>query len=404
MRKMIVLIAIAFVFGGLLFWSMGYAQGFIMVSVGNQVIQLSLWMAVVLALALWCTWRVVFWGMRSLTRPGVSVWRAYKLNQVEKNRTRVWQGFESFYEGYWKEAKLSLMKSAPRAEAPALNYLLAAEAAAEMGNDREAEEILATAEKEVDGESLALTLARVRVLVRGGEYGRAAAVLRKAQERQPQHPYVLRLLKDVYVQQQDWGNLEKLLPDLRRAKAGSQEVLDDLEIATRQGILGRFLELDSADQSLGRRLENLSLLWSNTPKLMRKNPGLVGLYSEALENVGEHKRAEAELRQQINREWDARLVRIWSKLEIPELPKKVSVAEGWLKNHGDSAELLLVLGQVCRRSELWGKAKDYLERSIKIDGSPQAYGELAAVMEQLGERGKSDEYYQLGLKSSLEPA
>ncbi len=404
MRKMIVLITIAFVFGGLLFWSMGYARGFIMISVGNQVIQLSLWMAVVLVLALWCIWRMVFWGLRSLARPGVSIWRVYKQNQMEKNRTRVWQGFESFYEGYWKEAKLSLIRSAPWAEAPALNYLLAAEAAAEMGDDREAEEILATAEKEVDGESLALALARARVLVRGGEYGRAAAVLRKAQERLPQHPYVLRLLKDVYVQQQDWGNLEKLLPDLRRAKAGSQGVLDDLEIVTRQGILGRFLELDSADQSLGRRLENLSLLWSNTPKLMRKNPGLVGLYSEALENVGEHKRAEAELRQQINREWDARLVRIWSKLEIPELPKKISVAEGWLKNHGGSAELLLVLGQVCRRSELWGKAKDYLERSIKIDGSPQAYGELAAVMEQLGERGKSDEYYQLGLKSSLEPA
>ncbi|MEH6638974.1 MAG: heme biosynthesis HemY N-terminal domain-containing protein [Porticoccaceae bacterium] len=401
MRKVIVLIALALVVGGLLFWSMGYAQGFIMISVGNEVVQLSLWMAVVVLLALWCVLRLVGWIFRSITRPGVQLWKNRKQGRAEKSRRQVLQGLESYYEGRWRDAKQGLMKSAPSSDAPALNYLVAAEAAAEMGNDQEAEEILTVAEKEIGGDSIALYLARARVLMRGRDYGRAAAVLRDVQQRQPKHPYALRLLKDALVQQQDWENLEKLLPDLRRTKAEPKDALDALEISTRRGVLDNFLQVDSVEQPLAQRLESLSQLWSNTPKAVRRNAELVTLYSKALENVGEHKNAETQLRQQINREWSGALVLNWVELETPVLPKKLTIAEAWLRSHQDSPELLLALGLICRRSELWGKAKDYLERAVKVGGSPQAYGELAAVMEQLGERSKSDEYYQAGLKSSL---
>ncbi|MEH6543306.1 MAG: heme biosynthesis HemY N-terminal domain-containing protein [Porticoccaceae bacterium] len=401
MRKVIVLIALALVVGGLLFWSMGYAQGFIMISVGNEVVQLSLWMTVVVLLALWCVLRLVVWIFRSITRPGVQLWKNRKQGHAEKSRRRVLQGLESYYEGRWRDAKQGLMKSAPSSDAPALNYLVAAEAAAEMGNDQEAEEILTVAEKEIGGDSIALSLARARVLMRGRDYGRAAAVLRDVQQRQPKHPYALRLLKDTLIQQQDWENLEKLLPDLRRTKAEPKDALDALEISTRRGVLDNFLQVDSVEQPLTQRLESLSQLWSNTPKAVRHNAELVALYSKALANVGEHKNAETQLRQQINREWSGALVLNWVELEIPDLSKKLTIAEAWLRSHQDSPELLLALGRICRRSELWGKAKDYLERAVKVDGSPQAYGELAVVMEQLGERGKSDEYYQAGLKSSL---
>lgn len=402
MRKLIVLIALAVAGGGLLFWAMGYAQGFIMIAVGNEVIQLSLWMAVVVLLALWCALRLMIWVYRGLTQPGVVVWKKHKQNRADKNRRQVWQGLESFYEGRWQDARQSLIKSAPGADAPALNYLVAAEAAAELGNDQEAEEILTKAEKEVGGDSIALMLARARVLMRGRDYGRAAAVLHKAQESQPKHPYVLRLLKEVLVQQQDWESLEKLLPDLRRAKAEPGESLDALEMSARRGVLNHFLQADCSEDPLAERLGKLSQLWSNTPKAVRRNPEVLALYSKALEKVGEHQRAETELRQQINREWNGDLVLAWGNVEASDLSRQITIAEAWLRSHSASPELLLTLGRICRRSELWGKAKDYLERAVAVTSSPQAYGELAIVMEQLGERRKSDEYYQAGLKSSLE--
>lgn len=401
MRKTVALIAWALLAGGVLFWAMSYAQGFIMIAIGNRVIQLSLWMTVVALLVLWCALRLVNRVMWSAARPGLEAWRNRRQSRLEKDRRQVLRGLESYYEGRWLDAKQGLVKSASNSEAPALNYLVAAEAAAELGNEQEAEDILATAEKEVGSDSIALMLARARVLMRGREYGRAAAVLRRAQESHPRQPYVLSLLKEVLVQQQDWEHLEKLLPDLRRAKVEPGDRLDELEIRTRSGVLSNFLDNDEVIEPIARHLETLSLLWSSTPRAMRKNPELLALYCEALDKVGEHKRAETQLRQQINREWNDTLVLVWADIGVSQLARKITIAEAWLKDHNDSPELLLALGRICRRSELWGKAKDYLERAVKIDGSPQAYGELAAVMEQLGERSKSDEYYQMGLKSSL---
>ena len=404
MRKMIALIALAVVGGGLLFWSMSYTQGFIMIAIGNQVVQLSLWMAVLVLLSVWLAFRVLVWAIRGITRPGAKIWSQRKLSRVENNRRQLAQGLERFYEGRWREAKQALMKSAAGSNAPVLNYLVAAEAAAELGDHQEAEEILSTAAMEVGDNNIALALARARVLIRRGDDGRAASVLRKLQLTQPRHPYVLRLLKGVLLKLQDWESLATLLPDLRRSKAEPEAVLDQLEIEVRRGALRHFLEADSSDQSVAQRLETLVQLWSSTPKIVRKNSELVGLYSEALESVGDHKHAEAELRRQINREWDGALVLKWADLETSLMAKKITIAEAWLRQRNNSPELLLALGRICRRSELWGKAKDYLERAVAVDGSAQAYGELAAVMEYLGERSKSEEYYQAGLKSSLKLA
>lgn len=401
MRKMIALLALALLIGGGLFLVMSYTQGFIMIAIGNRVIQFSLWMGVVLLLVLWCCFRLIIYLLRNFAQPGLKLWRSHRQTRLEKNRLRVLQGLESFYEGRWQVAKQDLVKSASYSDAPALNYLVAAEAAAELGRVLEAEEILAAAEKAVGQDNVALLLARARVLMRGGEFARASTVLRGVLARHSHHSYALHLLKETLLEQQDWDSLEKLLPDLRRTKVESSESLEKLETRTRLGVLNNFLSVDVELGSTAQNLENLSQFWSSTSKKLRQNPDLLALYCEALSKFGEHKRAESLLRQQINREWNGALVLAWAKTEAAQLSRKITIAEGWLKSHKDSPELLLTLGRICRQSELWGKAKDYLERAVNVQGTPEAYGELALVMSQLGERSKSDEYYQLGLKSSL---
>src|SRR5690606_12985256 len=77
--------------------------------------------------------------------------------------------------------------------------------------------------------------------------------------------------------------------------------------------------------------------------------------------------------------------------------RQLQVAEGWLKQHSEDPGLLLTLGRLCLHSQLWGKAKDYLESSLTFQRHPETCAELAHLLAQLGELARSNSLYQEGL-------
>ena len=75
----------------------------------------------------------------------------------------------------------------------------------------------------------------------------------------------------------------------------------------------------------------------------------------------------------------------------------MKIAEGWLKEQPNNTDLLLSLARLCKRSELWGKARDYLEAALKLESRSEIYAELAEVLGRLGEHDKSLQFYRQGL-------
>jgi HemY protein len=49
---------------------------------------------------------------------------------------------------------------------------------------------------------------------------------------------------------------------------------------------------------------------------------------------------------------------------------------------------------LCRRLELWGKARDYLQSSIRLQASKEAHAELARLEQQLGHLDAALEHYR----------
>ena len=62
--------------------------------------------------------------------------------------------------------------------------------------------------------------------------------------------------------------------------------------------------------------------------------------------------------------------------------------------------LLLAAGRSCIRNELWGKARSYLESSLAIRPTPEAYHELGQLMLQLGEKEAATSAFAKGLTLS----
>jgi hypothetical protein len=51
--------------------------------------------------------------------------------------------------------------------------------------------------------------------------------------------------------------------------------------------------------------------------------------------------------------------------------RQLQTAEGWLKDHPQDASLLLTLGRLSLQNRLWGKARDYLESSLRMERNPE---------------------------------
>ena len=56
------------------------------------------------------------------------------------------------------------------------------------------------------------------------------------------------------------------------------------------------------------------------------------------------------------------------------------------------------LGRLCARSQLWGKAKSYIEASLSLEQSFQAHIELARLHDSLGESDAARSHYEASLR------
>jgi HemY protein len=124
---------------------------------------------------------------------------------------------------------------------------------------------------------------------------------------------------------------------------------------------------------------------------------LVLAYAEQLRQVGAQTQAEEVLRTAQKRQYDTHLARLYGLVIGNDPARQLQTAEGWLKQHTDDAGLLLTLGRLCLQNRLWGKARDYLESSLRLQRSPETCAELARLLAQLGDTERSNLLFQEGL-------
>ncbi|NHO67868.1 metal-dependent phosphohydrolase [Aestuariicella hydrocarbonica] len=377
--------------GGTWFYQwVGDHPSYLLVVVGKTSVEMSLWFALVCLLLLlflyWVSHRILIGGARSVGKQVNRLWVGSE-RRAQKNTSA---GLLSFIEGDWRPALRRLNRSAPNAQAPLLNYLAAARSAYELGDEQQANALLAKAEKADPNAGLAIALAQARMQMLGKKYESCAATLERARKLAPKHPVVLDMLRQVYVHLQDWESLEKILPQLRRQSTLSEEELTELT-----SLLYRKLLQRAGQSSSG--VEAIQAVWHQIPKQWQSHPELLLIYVDLLEREGESSAAEVVLRKALQSDWNDQLILRYGLLRNTDASRQLLKAEGWVKERPGNSALLLTLGRLSMRNELWGKARDYFDHCLKIQASPEAYAEMARLLANLGEHESSTEYYQKGL-------
>lgn len=399
MKKLLLLIAVVASVGGLLAWQLSETSGYVLITLGLYSVEMSVWTLLLLLLLLWAALRALAYLIRLMVEPGKKLVRVSVSGRKARHRNRTARGLLQFIEGRWDQARRNLMRSAKHADMPLLNYLAAANCAYELGDQDEANRLLVMAEESDAGGELAIGLAQARMHLRDQHFEEALAILRRLHAKTPDHPMVLRMLVSAYQGLGDWKNLEKMLPDLRRYKVYDKQGLEKLSVDVSRALILQ-LAAQAKDSGTPEDMQSLTRFWQELSRDMRADVRVQGPYIESLVQLGEQTQVETLLRKALKNSWDERLVRLYGLVDGSDVKRQLLVAEAWLRERPNDPTLMLTLGRLSMKNQLWGKARDYLESSLAFRAQPEAYAELAKLMAQLGEHEKSAHYYQQGLTLS----
>ncbi len=381
-------VLLAILLGGVVGTLLVQDPGYVLISYGDTVLETSLWIALLLLVALY----VLIWGFFFATRKlgqgqlQLVRWRSGRKRRGARNQTV--RGLLVMAEGRWEEAKKLLADAADNVETPLINYLNAARASHELGERDARDEYLKLAHESTPGAKFAVTLTQAEFHIHEGQYEQALAALLVLRRRAPKHRAVLAMLADCYEALHDWEALKELLRDLKRHKALSEVEIKRVEQVVWQALLAG--------------AESPATLWKKMPKHLKNEAGLLRDWVNVLRHAGRIDDAEHAARLALGQQWDSELASIYGEIHSSDPARQLVVAQGWGKERPNDAELALTLGRLCLINEKFEQARDYFETSLRLAPSDVVYGELGRLCVALGDEQRGVEYLLRSLGSLSE--
>ncbi|WP_028388661.1 heme biosynthesis HemY N-terminal domain-containing protein [Legionella fairfieldensis] len=380
----IFLILLASVYLGI---QLSHDPGYLLLTLNHWSLETTLWVAVFTLIIVFFLLHGFLLLLAKIGRSPAAIrnWRAKRRALKAQAKTR--QGLIEFSEGYWSQAKNHLIKALPDTDSPLLNYLTAARAAQEMGDNQLRDDYLREAQQSMPDAKIAVELTQAQLQLANQQWEQALATLRHLQDLAPHHPYVLKLLMHLYKEVKDWPQLIALLPELKKHQVITGKAFEKLQ---QQSYLQAMSDLARYSQN-----DALTKMVAQLPKNLTYDPELMAEYARFLIAHNESKKAEQVLRHCLRKHYDEQIITLYGL--IPGNGKQLTFAESLLKKHPHSAAIYLCLGRLSLHNDLWGKAKSYFEKSITLTASPEAYEELGKLLERLNDQTGACTAYRQGL-------
>ncbi len=357
--------------------------GYVLVAYGPYTVETSLWIGI---LAMLVIVGIVFYGLRMIyglisgQRSLANWFGARKVREAQRQTAR---GMISYTEGHYAKARNQLERGAQNHEAPLANYLLAARASGELGDNDRLHEFLREAGDAYPDAAAAVEITLAEIKIDQGDYQQALAALGSTGT--SRHPRALALMVRAYQGLDDWDGIFSLLPALKK-----QKTLPEAEY--------RALEQRVHTERLAAAGANaVQSTWQDMPQALRHDSGMLIAYVRRLSATGDVASAEKTLQKALKHQWQPELVREYGLIDGEDSARRLALAESWLSAHPEDAHLLLCLGRLSARDKLWGKARDYFESSYRLEKTPEVCAELGRLLTEMGEPKVAGAYFREGL-------
>lgn len=362
--------------------------GYALFAYGNWTVEMPLWLSLMFMILTVFFFLLVSWAIHVTVSSSQKVKLWWKNHQEHTARTQTYRGLLELTEGRWQNAERYLTQSAKHSENPLLNYLSAAKAAEEIGAFDRRDHYLDLAFAANTNSTVAVRLTQAQLQLKHGEFKQGVHNLEELHQETPKHPEVLRLLSALYEKTNDWDSLLKLLPSLEKNEVFPKGTLKALEQRLYPALL-----ISHAEQGL----KSLFSSWKKIPNAFKNDPSVVHAYAKLLIHNAANDDAEAILKQTLTKTWDEDLITLYGLANPKNAKKQLAFIESFLPDRPAEPRLLLSAGRICLRNQLWGRARDYLEKSLSLQPQPETYAELGQLMEQLAQSDKQNECFRKGL-------
>jgi HemY protein len=365
------------------------SAGYVLLVVPPWRVELSLILAALLcALGVGVGYFVLRIAIYTLTMP-----RRVRAFQARRRRERARGALDSaltaYFEGRLGRAERLAALALELGESAALCAVLAARCAHGTHAYSARDAYLAQAAERAPGERAVRVMAQAEMLLDERRYHDALEVLRQHPDK---HTAALRLELRAQQLAHNWDRVLALLPQLERRQVFEPAVAD----ALKRNAYGENVRAKSRDVRL------LDDYWNRLPEAIRREPSVATIAARSYLALGKPQHAQTIIEQGLETQWDAGLLILYSEGPSEDLKRRLERAENWLQTRPRDASLLQVLGELCVREGLWGKAQHYLEASLAIEPSYTATLALGRVLERMGQPEQANVRYREALEFSLE--
>jgi HemY protein len=347
--------------------------GYVLLRLRGWRVETTVVAALVMLLLAWAlltvVWRLARWPFGAFSR------RHRRLSQQ-----RLGTGLIALMEGRHGDAERDLNRASrlDRLRGPAL--LAAAEAALRRGEHGRALEAL---DQAAQSAPQAARVLRARLLRREGKPAEALALLAPEADKGTLTPGGWRELAYAALASGNLRRAREALAPLQKSGALGHRAYAALEAQVLVAALQT--AADGAD---------LNALWSQLPKTQRRVSAVIDAYARRAAAFGLSLPAMDEVESALRREWSPLLIETYGMLAGDDVEARLHRAESWLDAHPNDATLLLTLGRMCVRLKLWGKAKQYLQRSLALAPSAGAWEALGDAFAGQGDAEQAQRCYR----------
>lgn len=305
---------------------------------------------------------------------------------LHQARQSMIEGLTAFFEGRYAAAEKAAAHAMALGEKSALNPIVAARAAHELREYAKRDAYLADAENKTVGEATMRLMAKTEFQLDQKQPQSALNSLQELTQSGSKHIGALTLELKAQQQLRNWDAVLELVKQLGKHKA------IDITLGT-QLRQHAWIEKIRALKQAAELHALLKILPNDLKTSMPLKKACVQSFIKLQDPIA----AQKILIESINNQWDSELVAVYGDIPLEDGVQQINQAERWLKHHSEDANLLLALGKLCFRAALWGKAQNYLDASISLHPSRQAYSALAQLAEKLGQQAVAFNYAHLAM-------
>ncbi|HEY7945163.1 MAG: heme biosynthesis HemY N-terminal domain-containing protein [Burkholderiales bacterium] len=334
-----------------------------------------------LLLVVVCGFAALYGAIRLIVRTvrlpqTVRAWR--RRQKVERARSMQDAAVVALLEGRYGKAQQRALEALAIPGSSGLNAIVGARAAIDVRNFDAAEALLNRPDAQVASLAVPRLMLRAEIALEHGQPQRSLDILRDLRHEAGMHTAALRLELRSLQAARRWAEVAPLLDQLVKRKVFDSTQAEHVRVTAQSEQL----------KALAHDAAGFHEYWNRLPEATKRHPKIARAAAQSLLLLGGDREAVDILAESLEREWNSELIEIYGECRPADATRQLEQAERWLTRHNQDPALLRVLGTLCQRQQLWGKAQTYFEASLALDDGWRAH---LALGEMLGRLNRDDE-------------